>query len=191
MQYWEVLRVFDVATVVEDVSLVCLVPLDVVDFLPAGEAATLDANALDRSRVLDRYERLLRHSDVLARVVPWRLRRGLQALNDFAAYPRATVQAPTGAAMQVITVSVEVQLCTQDSLSEQLLLRGGARRASHLHREHRPARLGRTSGRGGLRAAPFTAAAVVHFCAHRGARRHGAPAADADLRRGPPQPGTG
>jgi outer membrane protein OmpA-like peptidoglycan-associated protein len=130
MQYWEVLRLFDVATVVEDVSLVCMVPLDVVDFLPSGQEPQLSAALLDRSGVLGRYGKLLRHSDVLLRRVPWRLRRGLQALNDFAADPRATVQAPTGSALQTITVTVRGAFTLLDRPSAQLLLRNGVRTGS-------------------------------------------------------------
>jgi outer membrane protein OmpA-like peptidoglycan-associated protein len=130
MQYWEVLRLFDVSTVVEDVSLVCMVPLDVVDFLPAREPAQLAAGTvLNRDSVLARYAKLLRHSDVLSRRVPWRLRRGLQALNDFAADPRASVQAATGPALQTITVSVEGGFTLLDRPTVQLLLRNGIRTA--------------------------------------------------------------
>lgn len=129
MQYWEVLRLFDVSTVVEDVSLVCMVPLDIVDFLPAGEPASLDASALDRSRLLKRYGKLLSHSDVLSRVVPWRLRRGLQALNDFAADPRAGVQTPSGTALNVLKVTVVGGFTKQDELSVHFLLRSGMRTA--------------------------------------------------------------
>jgi outer membrane protein OmpA-like peptidoglycan-associated protein len=130
MQYWEVLRLFDVQTVVEDVSLVCLVPLDIVDFLPAGQPARLATNALDRGALLTRYQKLLAHSDVLTRVVPWRLRRGLQALNDFVADPRAVVQAPTGDAMQTVAVRVLGGFTQQDEVWVQLLMRSGVRTGS-------------------------------------------------------------
>ena len=42
MQYFEVLRLFDVSTSFDDVSLVCLVPLDIVWFLPPGQKQHLD-----------------------------------------------------------------------------------------------------------------------------------------------------
>jgi outer membrane protein OmpA-like peptidoglycan-associated protein len=127
MQYWEVLRLFDVGTVVDDVSLVCMVPLDVVDFLPPGQEAQLTGALLDRAGVLRRYAKLLRHSDVLSRQVPWRLRRGLQALNDFAADPRATVQGPTGSALQQVTVRVDGGFTLLDRPTVQLLMRNGVR----------------------------------------------------------------
>jgi hypothetical protein len=42
MQYFEVLRLFDVSTSYDGVSLVCLVPLDIVWFLPPGQKEHLD-----------------------------------------------------------------------------------------------------------------------------------------------------
>jgi len=42
MQYFEVWRQFDISTVYDGVSLVCLVPLDVVWFLPPGQKVHLD-----------------------------------------------------------------------------------------------------------------------------------------------------
>ena len=42
MQYFEVLRLFDVSTAYDGVSLVCLVPLDIVWFLPPGQKEHLD-----------------------------------------------------------------------------------------------------------------------------------------------------
>lgn len=42
MQYFEVLRLFDVTTAYDDVSLVCMVPLDIVWFLPPGQKLHLD-----------------------------------------------------------------------------------------------------------------------------------------------------
>ena len=42
MQYFEVLRLFDVRTSYDGVSLVCLVPLDIVWFLPPGQKEHLD-----------------------------------------------------------------------------------------------------------------------------------------------------
>jgi len=42
MQYFEVLRQFDITTSYDGVSLVCLVPLDIVWFLPPGQKEHLD-----------------------------------------------------------------------------------------------------------------------------------------------------
>ena len=42
MQYFEVLRLFDVSTAYDAVTLVCLVPLDIIWFLPPGQKEHLD-----------------------------------------------------------------------------------------------------------------------------------------------------
>ncbi len=42
MQYFEVLRLFNVSTAYDGVSLICLVPLDIVWFLPPGQKEHLD-----------------------------------------------------------------------------------------------------------------------------------------------------
>ena len=70
MQYWEVLRMYNVTTAVDGVTLVCLVPLDVVRFLPAGHPSELQQAPQDRDAVLSRYGELLKDADVLTGVLP-------------------------------------------------------------------------------------------------------------------------
>ena len=106
MQYWEVTRVFDVSTAVDGVTLVCLVPLDIVRFLPQFEQPTLSTAPSNRSAVLYRYGELIRHSDVLARLVPPRFRQGLALLNEFVTDPLATVATSSGPAEDIMKVSV-------------------------------------------------------------------------------------
>lgn len=127
MQYWEVLRLFDVATVIEDATLVALIPIDVVDFLPQGQSQTLGTGALNRDQILARYAKLLEHAEVLRRVVPWRLRRGLAALSDFAANPQAVVASPVGDALTTIDIKVRGNFTGQDQAQVQLLLKNGRR----------------------------------------------------------------
>jgi hypothetical protein len=50
MQYFEVLRQFDITTAYDGVSLVCLVPLDIVWFLPPGQKVHLDDVLSDSDR---------------------------------------------------------------------------------------------------------------------------------------------
>jgi outer membrane protein OmpA-like peptidoglycan-associated protein len=131
MQYWEVLRLYDIQTVVENVSLVCLVPFDVLDFLPARQPATMSTAPASRQDILDRYSKLLEHHDVLMRTVPWRLRRGLQALLDFASDPRADVQVPNASPITKINISITLQgMCEVDELRAVLLLKNGMRTSS-------------------------------------------------------------
>ena len=92
MQYWEVLRMYGVTTAVDGVTLVCLVPLDVVRFLPAGHPPELQQAPRDRETVLSRYGELFKDADTLTSVLPPRYRQGLSLITEFAADPNSTVQ---------------------------------------------------------------------------------------------------
>jgi hypothetical protein len=127
MQYWEVLRVFDVRSAVEGVTLVCFVPLDPIRFLPAGAAATLADAAVSRAALLYRYGRLIENADVLRRVIERPYRKGLSLLEEFAGDPRATVQAPTDSAADVVTVQAEGTFLPYDDVWVTLLAAGGRR----------------------------------------------------------------
>src|SRR5882757_9557602 len=98
MQYWEVLRMFDVMTAIDGVTLTCLVPLQLVRFLPPGQPLTLTNDIVanmfvgTRSGLLSRYSSLLKHADVLFPALPRSYRYGLTLLRQFASDPGATVQ---------------------------------------------------------------------------------------------------
>ncbi|GAC1320253.1 MAG: hypothetical protein NVSMB2_16070 [Chloroflexota bacterium] len=90
MQYWEVLRHFDIATEVDGVTLVCFVPLEVVRFMPPGVSSVLaETDVQTRAEILYRYGQLLRHADILRLWLPPQYRQGLTILEEFAANPRA------------------------------------------------------------------------------------------------------
>ncbi|RNB52259.1 hypothetical protein EDM22_00640 [Agromyces tardus] len=127
MQYWEVLRMFDVRSTVEGVSLVCFVPLDPVRFLPPGEPIALSDAALSRSDVLRRYSQLLNYADTLRRVIERPYRKGLAMLEEFAADPRATVQAPTDSATNIVTVHLQGTFLPYEDVRVTLLATGGRR----------------------------------------------------------------
>jgi hypothetical protein len=99
MQWWEVLRHFSVASEIDDVQLVCFVPLELVDFLPPGQPRTLPKTgySYDRDTLLARYGAMLRHLDVLAYEVRYRadFAYGLRLLREFAGNPTVDVQDPT------------------------------------------------------------------------------------------------
>ena len=105
LQYWEVLRHFAISTRVDDVQLVCFVPLDIVRFLPAGMPRTLPAGTYTRDQLLARYAMLLRNLDILM----YHMQRqpqytyGLTLLRNFASDPTATVQSSTAAVEDVIS----------------------------------------------------------------------------------------
>ena len=106
MQYWEVQRLFDVTSVTEGVDLVCMVPLDVIRFLRPGQPVRLIAAPTSREQVLTRYGQLLKHADVLRRVVPIRERRGLALIADFAADPTSSVGSAADPAEDVLSVKI-------------------------------------------------------------------------------------
>jgi hypothetical protein len=106
LQYWEVLRRFEVSTDIVGVTLVCLVPLEIVRFLLPGQPMTLGSPALidTRAEVLRRYSLVQKHADVLIRSLPRAFHYGLTLLRQFAADPTAEVQPAGGPAEDVIDV---------------------------------------------------------------------------------------
>jgi hypothetical protein len=109
MQYWEVLRMFDVTTAIDGLTLTCLVPMQIVRFLPPGQPATLAENAIPvstRDGVLKRYASVLKHADVLAQAMPRAFQYGLTLVRQFAADPTATVEPAGGTAEDVVAISL-------------------------------------------------------------------------------------
>ncbi|MGO9931208.1 MAG: hypothetical protein ACLPV8_05285 [Steroidobacteraceae bacterium] len=108
MQYWEVQRMYDVSTTIEGVTLVCLIPMQIVRFMPPGQPVTLtDPDTVDSSdKVTERYKNILRHLDVLQRVVPRRFQHGLNLLAQFAADPTTVVDTASTTAETVIKFEV-------------------------------------------------------------------------------------
>jgi hypothetical protein len=104
MQYWEVLRLYDLSTAIDGLTLTVLVPLQVVRFLAVGQLLNLDTSSFSTGRpaVLARYAGVLKHADVLARSLPRKYQYGLSLLTQFAADPTADVEPSTGAAEDVI-----------------------------------------------------------------------------------------
>lgn len=108
MQYWQVLRHFAVSSAVDDVQLVCFVPLEVVQFIPSDVARTLPSGSYTRDGLLYRYGQLLRHHDVLESRLWWRpeLMHALRVLRSFAGNPTMTVESSTGSAQDIVNVSI-------------------------------------------------------------------------------------
>ncbi len=104
MQYWQVLRMYDVTTVIEGLTLVCLVPMQIVRFMPPGQAFALaDGSTINtHDGVLKRYGGILRHLDVLLGAVPRQFRHGLNLLAQLAADPTIEVDSSGGSAETVI-----------------------------------------------------------------------------------------
>src|SRR5262249_11356833 len=90
---------------VEDLDFVCLVPMQVVRFMPPGQPLTVgDPGTLTASRqaVLNRYAAIIKHIDVLATALPRAYQKGLSTLRQFAGDPSAQVEPFGGAAEDVI-----------------------------------------------------------------------------------------
>ncbi|MDQ0373850.1 hypothetical protein [Cellulomonas humilata] len=108
MQYFQVLRHFGVTSTVEDVQLVCFVPLELVQFLPPLMPIALPSGTYPRNLLLYRYQELIRHHDVIAPRVARHpeLRHGLRMLRIFAGDPTMTASGSSGAAQDILDVSV-------------------------------------------------------------------------------------
>jgi hypothetical protein len=108
LQYWEVLRLYDVTTAIDGLTLTCLVPMQVVRFLPPGQSLTLSGTSLvsNRAQVMARYSSIIKHADVLARALPRRFHYGLTLLQQFASDPTANVEPFGGTAEDVIQFSL-------------------------------------------------------------------------------------
>lgn len=131
IQYWEVLRHFDVGTAVQGVTLVAFVPLEVVRFLPAGQPlvlpTTFGSSVDGRGEVLRRYGPLLKHADVLRKWIPWQYREGLNVLEQFAGDPRGIVEGAGSPAQDIISLSITGSFLPFESVFITVLSRRGTR----------------------------------------------------------------
>lgn len=129
MQYWQVLRHFGVTSTVDDVQLVCFVPLEIVQFLPASHPRTLPTGEYPRNYLLHRYAALLRHHDVVASRVRRNaeLRHGLRVLRAFAGNPTMTVQGSSGNAQDMVDVSVDGTFMPFEQVTATIVSTTGAR----------------------------------------------------------------
>ena len=104
MQYWQVQRMFDVTTAIDGLTLTCLIPMQIVRFMPPGQpqALTDPSQVSSRTQVLQRYAMITKHLDVLQAAVPRRFQDGLMALDQFTSDPSAVVEPEGGVAEDVI-----------------------------------------------------------------------------------------
>ena len=129
LQYWEVLRLYDVATAIEGLTLACLVPMQIVRFLPPNQMLTLSDPSMvaDRFSVLGRYGVIVRHADVLAQALPRKYQYGLTMLSQFAADPTANVEAFGGTAEDVIGFSLTGTFLPAEDIYISAVTRRGTR----------------------------------------------------------------
>ncbi len=131
MQWWEVLRHFAVTSEVDDVQLVCFVPLELIQFLPPGQPYTLSAVPPSRDSLVGtfgRYRMLLRYYDVL---LPYFYRNsefmhGMRLLKQFAADWEAQPQT-TQNNSDVINISLQGTFFRFEEIFVSVITRSGAR----------------------------------------------------------------
>ncbi len=103
MQYWQVERQYDVTTAIDGLTLTCLVPLQLVRFMPPGQPLSILSTSITQPQdVLNRYSSIIKHIDVLAQALPRKFQYGLTLLQQFASDPTAKVEAFGGTAEDVI-----------------------------------------------------------------------------------------
>jgi hypothetical protein len=119
MQYWEVHRIYDVTTAINGVTMACLVPMQVVRFMPPGQPATLSdpSQVASRPQVLERYKYILRHLDVLQMAAPRSMRHGLTLLAQFASDPTTVVDTSGTVAEDVISFRLQGGFLACESIS--------------------------------------------------------------------------
>jgi hypothetical protein len=104
MQWWEVLRHFSVTSEVDDVQLVCFVPLELIQFLPEGQPFSLAAMPGSRALLLARWSMAIRYHDVIFPLVRRNAEYayGMQQLRNFAANPEVL---PASSTLQTETIN--------------------------------------------------------------------------------------
>jgi uncharacterized membrane protein YgcG len=129
MQYWQVLRVYDVSTAIDGLTLTCLVPMQIVRFMPPDQPQALSdpSQVGTRDEVLTRYANIIKHMDVLMRFVPRRFQHGLQVLEQFASDPTAEVEPEGGVAEDVINFTLTGSFLSCETISVVAVTKRGTR----------------------------------------------------------------
>lgn len=127
MQYWEVLRHYNVSSKVDDVQLTCFVPFELVQWRPEGQPQTLSGSQ-SRGSLLARWEMLLRYYDVL---YPQLTRQpeysyGMRLLKHFASDPEAQPQQTT-LQQDVVQFEVKGTFLPFEELFVTVVTKSGAR----------------------------------------------------------------
>jgi hypothetical protein len=127
MQWWQVLRHFNVSSEVDDVQLVCFVPFELVPFLPPGQPTSL-AGMPTRPALMARYDMVLRYHDVIAPFFRRHAgyRYGLRQLAAFAANPEMQ-PASSGVEQDMVSFTLRGTFMPFEDLFVTAVGRSGAR----------------------------------------------------------------
>jgi hypothetical protein len=128
MQWWEVLRHYGVSSQVDDVQLVCFVPMELVQFLPEGQPFALTAMPGTRQALLDRYAMVSRYYDVLYGFFARNPEHayGMRQLRDFVANPEAK-PAASNAAQEIIMIALRGTVLPFEEIFVTIVGKSGAR----------------------------------------------------------------
>jgi hypothetical protein len=132
LQYWEVMKNYTVTTDVDDIQMVCFVPLEIVRWLTKQPGDPPDGtlpSSVDRDYLLKRYEVVLRHADTLRRRFRFRprFRRALEVLEQLAANPLMELDADKEERQLVMHVSVTGTFLPFDNVTVEIVTRNGRR----------------------------------------------------------------
>jgi hypothetical protein len=128
VQYWEVLRHYAVSSEVDDVQLVCYVPLELIEWLPQDVTRDIPTSPT-REDLLHRYRMLIRYHDVLLSRMWWNAeyRHGLTLLKNFAADPTVAVQSSDEPADDVVDISISGTFVPFEHVYVSMVTRNGLR----------------------------------------------------------------
>lgn len=129
MQYWQVQRMFDVTTAIDGLTLTCLIPMQIIRFMPPGQpqALTDPSQVSSRTQVLQRYANIVKHMDVLQAAVPRRFQDGLRILEQFASDPSAMVEPEGGVAEDVIRFTLTGSFLACETVSVTAVTKNNTR----------------------------------------------------------------
>jgi hypothetical protein len=127
VQYWEVLRHFSVTSRADDVTLVALVPLQLIQWLPDGVPKTLSFTAnppLDT--LLHRYEVIWRYADEIRTRLPRRIyHEGVRELARLMTTRNMTVNVVSSSSSVTLNLSITATFLPFDTVTVNAIGRNG------------------------------------------------------------------
>lgn len=126
LQYWEVLKQYEISTGVNGVQLVCYVPLDPIRFLDHGQELSLSINSVDtKKEAYNRYKVLAMYADELMRRLPYKHRKGLRKLKNWLYDPNSDVKLGTFE-NDTLNFTISGTFCSLDNVYVRLIMKDGS-----------------------------------------------------------------
>ncbi len=128
IQYWEIMRRYRMETCIDSIDLVLFVPLKVIPFLPKGENFSHHISDIGVDKFYKRYDKLIKHANVLQQVLPYKYRKGLNILRKYASYPKWKIEdRDTNRIGTQLTFTITGNFLEFDNLSANLVFKNGMR----------------------------------------------------------------